>query len=459
MLGNSKPSCLSSTDNNNNMIRSKSRKSLSKLDTVKNQFIEEDIEPSSGFTERKQNNSWLAQSFKKAFQFGNKMDTKKKLTNSHKSQYQINQQQPQNRNKLTSSISVHNCAMVASSSSSPGNHGNGIDFYQSVTKRNSCGESNSKQSSSMSDDEEKETNSMASHNRPVKLSLLPVDDMANNDSDSDYEDSLNKKYQANNSSLMTKRSYRSESELANKLQLASSQNYMSPESCVSSHVTNKKPSQVKNASNGHQSSYLKLSKTHKSVSSLLTTSNANNNHQSNVELYQNHMSNKLQEINQMYNQQKTNIQRPQTDGSKLSLMANERAKKCNCKINETIITDLKKKLTLAENKLTDIRLEALSSVHQVDQLKDYLDKMKSEMLFLKSENKMLKKHIQEKQSLNINGIPQSQGTISELDEHYLNDGTESMAKMNQVFQALNNNLNTYYYSYSKLYKNQYFIGF
>jgi hypothetical protein len=37
---------------------------------------------------------------------------------------------------------------------------------------------------------------------------------------------------------------------------------------------------------------------------------------------------------------------------------------------------LKKKLNVAENKLTDIRLEALSSVHQVDQLKDYLDKMK-----------------------------------------------------------------------------------
>jgi hypothetical protein len=48
----------------------------------------------------------------------------------------------------------------------------------------------------------------------------------------------------------------------------------------------------------------------------------------------------------------------------------------NCKLNDSIVTDLKKKLNVAENKLTDIRLEALSSVHQVDQLKDYLDKMK-----------------------------------------------------------------------------------
>jgi len=54
---------------------------------------------------------------------------------------------------------------------------------------------------------------------------------------------------------------------------------------------------------------------------------------------------------------------------------------CNCKINETIITDLKKKLTLAENKLTDIRLEALSSVHQVDQLKDFLENMKVNLPF------------------------------------------------------------------------------
>lgn len=45
-------------------------------------------------------------------------------------------------------------------------------------------------------------------------------------------------------------------------------------------------------------------------------------------------------------------------------------------MNDNLVTDLKKKLNIAENKLTDIRLEALSSVHQVDQLKDYLDKMK-----------------------------------------------------------------------------------
>jgi hypothetical protein len=48
----------------------------------------------------------------------------------------------------------------------------------------------------------------------------------------------------------------------------------------------------------------------------------------------------------------------------------------NCKLNDSLVNELKKKLNVAENKLTDIRLEALSSVHQVDQLRDFLDKMR-----------------------------------------------------------------------------------
>jgi hypothetical protein len=50
--------------------------------------------------------------------------------------------------------------------------------------------------------------------------------------------------------------------------------------------------------------------------------------------------------------------------------------KSNCKLNEDIVNELKKKLSLAENKLTDIRLEALTSVHQIDQLKEYMEKMR-----------------------------------------------------------------------------------
>lgn len=45
-------------------------------------------------------------------------------------------------------------------------------------------------------------------------------------------------------------------------------------------------------------------------------------------------------------------------------------------IHDDLVSDLKIKLTNTENKLTDIRLEALSSVHHVDQLKECLDKLK-----------------------------------------------------------------------------------
>ena len=55
-------------------------------------------------------------------------------------------------------------------------------------------------------------------------------------------------------------------------------------------------------------------------------------------------------------------------------------------INDEIVSNLKIKLTNAENKLTDIRLEALSSVHHVDQLKECLDKMKV-IIFIRFKNK------------------------------------------------------------------------
>lgn len=82
------------------MTRSKSRKSLSKAETSsKQQFVEVDLEPSENLSHRKQNNSWIAQSFRKAF-FGAKVESKKKLS-THKSQMQINQ--ISNGSKMTSS--------------------------------------------------------------------------------------------------------------------------------------------------------------------------------------------------------------------------------------------------------------------------------------------------------------------------------------------------------------------
>lgn len=44
--------------------------------------------------------------------------------------------------------------------------------------------------------------------------------------------------------------------------------------------------------------------------------------------------------------------------------------------SKEMITDLKKQLRDKESKLTDVKLEALSSQHQLDQLKEAMNKMK-----------------------------------------------------------------------------------
>jgi len=99
------------------------------------------------------------------------------------------------------------------------------------------------------------------------------------------------------------------------------------------------------------------------------------------------------------------------------------------------VNELKKKLTVAENKLTDIRLEALSSVHQVDQLRDFMEKMRNEMVSLKSENSLLKRHLKDMQACKID-----LEHASELSD---------VNKIEQIFQSLNNSLTNYHFSYSK----------
>jgi len=351
------------------MTRSKSRKSLSSKpeNAQKNfnqNFVDEDnLEPTNHLNNRKQNNSWIAQSFRKAF-FGSN-SKKTKLSATHKSQIQINSTNSnlslsnnQVNPKMTSSVSVHNCALAS---------------YDSKYQRNSCSD-NSKRSS-LSDDEQDECESLHHRFSNNNKFSLPPDN--NNDSDSEFEKKFPKNFETVNSALINKRSYRSESELANKLQLAPSIatnhisviNYNESENVTTSkNIKQYQPQNQKLATPQQQpygNSHLKMSTSHKSVTSLLTTSNAKS---CSLEINQPQSFNRVQE------------------GSNVNLMLtneniNRNQKKiCNCKINETIITDLKKKLTLAENKLTDIRLEALSSVHQVDQLKDYLEKMKVKII-------------------------------------------------------------------------------
>ncbi|XP_070542074.1 neuron navigator 2-like isoform X3 [Ptychodera flava] len=63
--------------------------------------------------------------------------------------------------------------------------------------------------------------------------------------------------------------------------------------------------------------------------------------------------------------------------------------------SESLIA-LKKQLRDKEMKLTDIRLEALSSAHQLDQLKESMNKLKNEMSTLKQENERLQRQAQSK---------------------------------------------------------------
>ena len=79
------------------------------------------------------------------------------------------------------------------------------------------------------------------------------------------------------------------------------------------------------------------------------------------------------------------------------------------------------------------------------------------MIALKSENQILKKYIKENQSVNVlqkqtDSVNQNKENLivantPKLDDYYLHSNNRD--KINQIFQTLNNNLNTYYYSYSK----------
>jgi neuron navigator 2 len=53
------------------------------------------------------------------------------------------------------------------------------------------------------------------------------------------------------------------------------------------------------------------------------------------------------------------------------------------------VLDLRKQLRDKDMKLTDTRLEALSSAHQLEQLRETMTKMKNEMSALKADNDRL----------------------------------------------------------------------
>ncbi|XP_063969748.1 neuron navigator 2-like isoform X2 [Lytechinus pictus] len=79
--------------------------------------------------------------------------------------------------------------------------------------------------------------------------------------------------------------------------------------------------------------------------------------------------------------------------------------------SKEMITDLKKQLRDRESKLTDVKLEALSSQHQLDQLKEAMNKMKNEMSVLKQENERLQRQVSSRRSLEANS---SQASLNSL---------------------------------------------
>ncbi|XP_030843943.1 neuron navigator 2 isoform X3 [Strongylocentrotus purpuratus] len=79
--------------------------------------------------------------------------------------------------------------------------------------------------------------------------------------------------------------------------------------------------------------------------------------------------------------------------------------------SKEMITDLKKQLRDKESKLTDVKLEALSSQHQLDQLKEAMNKMKNEMSVLKQENERLQRQVTSRRSLEASS---SQASLNSL---------------------------------------------
>ena len=59
-----------------------------------------------------------------------------------------------------------------------------------------------------------------------------------------------------------------------------------------------------------------------------------------------------------------------------------------------VVSELKKQLIEKDTLLTETRLEALSSVHQLESLKETVNKMKSELTCLKQDNEKLQSQVE-----------------------------------------------------------------
>ena len=209
--------------------KSLSRKSLTKLNNTSH--VNENLVPAnqqqqqlascSSLINRKSNNSWIAQSFRKAF---GKIENRRKNNQLNKSQIQLNKNLKAMSSTFSVNTNINDYEFMSTGGSSQRNSSSSAKTNQ-ISPSSNCSESGCSKRSSLSDDENALPQSNYQYNARKqflsnKLSLAPMSfHMALNDTE--CEDGTqnmmemgNNKYQKNTQFAVTKRSYRSESELA-----------------------------------------------------------------------------------------------------------------------------------------------------------------------------------------------------------------------------------------------------
>jgi len=219
--------------------KSLSRKSLTKLNNTCqenenlapcnqqfHQLQQQQMSSSSSIINRKSNNSWIAQSFRKAF---GKIENRRKNNQLNKSQVQLNKSLKAMSSTFSVNTNMNDYEYLSTGGSSQRNSSSSAKTNQISTSSN-CSESGGSKRSSLSDDENVMPQSAYHYNARKqflsnKLSLAPMSiHVTNNvETDHDHEDpqqnlmDMNEnhhKYQKNALFAVAKRSYRSESELA-----------------------------------------------------------------------------------------------------------------------------------------------------------------------------------------------------------------------------------------------------
>ena len=337
--------------------KSLSRKSLTKLNNTSH--VNENLVPAnqqqqqlascSSLINRKSNNSWIAQSFRKAF---GKIENRRKNNQLNKSQIQLNKNLKAMSSTFSVNTNINDYEFMSTGGSSQRNSSSSAKTNQISTSSN-CSESGCSKRSSLSDDENALPQSNYQYNARKqflsnKLSLAPMSfHMALNDTE--CEDGTqnmmemgNNKYQKNTQFAVTKRSYRSESELAKSVKhtVNNDNSQMKNNINCKNSINNKEdrktyePQATDRYSNGLLNNPTIIvnnkmpnngSKLNKSVNSLLHAPNQNieYNAQRIEELNQSYMINTSRIASQQPQQLQQPIQRSKTPINKISNTPNQ----------------------------------------------------------------------------------------------------------------------------------------